>query len=304
MEFSKSWRAGAVVQPGTSKGRLGLRGSVISPLGCKAKGNPPTTPPTFAQGHLRTCEQGHSRAAAPGPGPARAAGGPGVGNRQPPSPRRPIGPATATGGRPVVPGCCGEDAGGGARTGLGCRCPCCSRAGRGVLARTDVREEPCATPRLPPRVPGAPGRSRALPATFRVGDPGGTAVLAPAPRKQRARRPDGKSTRTTVPIPCTTSLKPTKPPFSTQPGLRGSLSLPRLPLLCHRRDFRPWPWREAGGTAPGQDVALPRPLVTQGPHAARSQALCSARGLSAFCRHPHGYEERPAMRPHRNVSML
>lgn len=227
-----------------------------------------------------------------------------MGNRQPLSPAVPSARPTATGGRPVGPGGGGEAAGGGARTGLGSPCPSCSRARRGILARTDVREEPCATPWLPPSVPGASGRSRALPATFRAGDPGGTVILTPAPRKQRARRPDGKSTRATVPIPFTTSLKPTKPPFPTQPGLRGSLSLSQLPLLWHRRDFKPWPWREAGGTTPGQDVSLPRPLVKQGPHAARSQALCSAQGMSAFCRHPHGYEEHPTMRPHRNVSML
>lgn len=46
---------------------------------------------------------------------------------------------------------------GGARRGLGSRGPSCSRSGRGVLAPSDVLEEPCGCPRMSLEPRGAPG---------------------------------------------------------------------------------------------------------------------------------------------------
>lgn len=145
-----------MVQPGNWRGMLELRGSVLSPIRCKAKGNfPLPTPPTFCTGAPPHVRAEHSRAAAPRPGTTRAIGGPGVGNRQPPSPRRPIGPAHSHRRAPRRAGRPRRRDRWRRPNGAGSSRPSCSRAGRSVLARTDAREEPCATPRLPPRVPGA-----------------------------------------------------------------------------------------------------------------------------------------------------
>lgn len=59
--------------------------------------------------------------------------------------------------------------------------------------------------------------------------------------------------------------------------------------------------RPGCGSAESAGHAGPPGSSQPGPAA---PAPCSARGISAFCGHPHGYQQCPAMRHHRNVSML
>lgn len=218
------------------EGKVGTTGKCRQSFRMQSEGKSPHhTPPTFAPGYVRA---GHSRAGHRGRGQPVPPAVPGWGADSPRAPAvpsaRPQPPAGAPSGRAGAEKAQVE----GPARGWPLAVPDApGRQGRpGPYGRAGgaLRDAAAAPP-----CPWSPGALPALPATFRVGDPGGTAILAPAPRKQRVRRPDGKNTRTTVHIPFTTSLKPTKPPFPTQPGLRGSLSLPRLPLLCHRRDFRP-----------------------------------------------------------------
>ncbi|XP_030799803.1 uncharacterized protein LOC115901347 [Camarhynchus parvulus] len=141
----------AVVQPGTSRGRLGLRGSVLSPLRWKAKGNAPV--------HLPLLHRGTSAL-------ARAAGGPGVGKSQPPNPRRPISPAHSRRREPrrAGPGRRGKGAVEGPAGGWAPAVPPApGQAGASWLLRTCWRSLAAAL--ACPWIPGAlPGASYDIPA--------------------------------------------------------------------------------------------------------------------------------------------